>query len=140
MVEFMSVHRTGLITQPSREINMPARFELENDNLCVIHVSGKLSVEEIQQAQAECEKVIQREGNIRLLVILEGFQGWLKQPGWDDSSFPQRNDPFITRFAIVGDEQWRDMAYVFTLKGLRPIPIEFFETGQLETARTWLAE
>ena len=119
---------------------MPARFELENDDLCLIRVSGKLSVDEIHQVQAECEKVIQDKGSARLLVILDGFQGWLKQPGWEDSAFAQRNDPFINKFAIVGDEKWRDLAYVFTLKGLRPVPIEFFAEGQLAEARAWLEE
>ncbi len=119
---------------------MPTRFELESNDLCLIHVSGKLSVEEIHQVQAECEKVIQSNGSARLLVVLDGFQGWLKGPGWDDSSFAQRNDPYISKFAIVGDEQWRDLAYVFTLKGLRPVPIEFFNADQLEQARAWLDE
>ena len=119
---------------------MPARFELEKDDLCLIHVSGKLSVEEIHQVQAECEKVIQSKGSARLLVMLDDFQGWLKQAGWEDSSFAQRNDPYIKKFAIVGDEKWRDLAYVFTLKGLRPVPIQFFNDGQLEEAKAWLNE
>ena len=119
---------------------MPARFELDNEDLCSIHVSGKLSVEEIQRVQEECEKVIRRVGKVKLLVILDGFQGWHRQSGWEDSSFAERNDPYIRKFAIVGDEQWRDLAYVFTLKDLRPVPIRFFDEGQLEAARSWLGE
>lgn len=117
---------------------MTASFNLETNNLCVIQISGLVSVAEVQQVQAECEKVIQDSGDIKLLVILDGFQGWQQQQGWDDSSFAQRNDSFIRKFAIVGDEQWKDLVYVFTLKGLRPVPIEFFNTGQMEEARSWL--
>ena len=119
---------------------MPVRFELENVDLCSINVSGKLSVEEIRQVQEECEKVIRRVGKVKLLVILDGFQGWHVQPGWEDISFAERNDPHIGKFAIVGDEQWRDLAYVFTLKDLRPVPIRYFAEGQLAEARSWLNE
>ena len=84
---------------------MPVNFKVENDNTCLISVSGTLSVYEMQQAQAECKKVMQRAGNINLLVILEGFQGWQDEDGWEDSSFAEQNDPFISKFAIVGDEK-----------------------------------
>lgn len=117
---------------------MSAHFNLEINNVCVIHVSGKVSVSEVHQVQADCESVIQKNGSIKLLVILDGFTGWQQEQGWDDSSFAQRNDPFINKFAIVGDEKWRDLAYVFTLKGLRPVPIQYFETGQIDQARAWL--
>lgn len=117
---------------------MPANFELENNDTGLIHVTGKISVAEVQQIQTACESAIQKNGSIKLLVILDGFQGWQQQQGWDDSSFAQRNDPFIKKFAIVGDEKWRDLSYVFTLKGLRPFPIEYFESGQIDQARSWL--
>ena len=117
---------------------MPASFELENNDVGLIHISGKVSVAEVQRLQAECDRVIQKIGNIKLLAILDGFQGWQQEQGWEDSTFAERNDPFISKFAIVGEEKWRDLAYVFTLKGLRPVPIEYFDQGQIEEARAWL--
>ena len=41
--------------------------------------------------------------------------------------------------AIVGDEQWKDLALMFTAKGFRPFPIEYFAPGGLAKAHTWLA-
>ncbi|MCK5307531.1 MAG: STAS/SEC14 domain-containing protein, partial [Zetaproteobacteria bacterium] len=40
--------------------------------------------------------------------------------------------------AIVGDAEWRDLVYAFTGKGLREVPIEYFEANQEEAARQWL--
>jgi hypothetical protein len=55
-------------------------------------------------------------------------------------SFPERNDPYIEKIAIVGDPQWQDLVYAFTLKGLRPVPIEYFSTDEEFRARQWLKE
>lgn len=42
--------------------------------------------------------------------------------------------------AIVGDKKWEDLALIFTAKGLRKFPIEYFEPAQIAHARAWLAE
>ena len=117
---------------------MPASFKLENNGICLINVTGKISVDEFKLVQADCESAIQKNGSIKLLVILDGFEGWQEGIGWDDSSFAQRNDAFIKKFGIVGEEKWRNLSYVFTLKGLRPFPIEYFGAGQIEVARAWI--
>ncbi len=72
-------------------------------------------------------------------MILEKFTGWEKAKGWEDNSFADRNDRYIEKMAIVGDSQWRDLVYAFTLKGLRPVPIEYFEANAEEAARQWLS-
>ena len=117
---------------------MPVMFKAEGGNVGVFRISGQLGLAELEQAQSDCEAMIRNVGNIRLLAILEGFQGWEKASGWEDLSFAERNDPYIDKFAIVGDKKWEDLAYAFTAKGLRPVPIEFFADGEEDTARKWL--
>jgi hypothetical protein len=117
---------------------MPASFKLENNGLCLINVTDKISVDELKLVQANCDSAIQKNGSITLLVILDDFKGWQEGIGWDDSSFAERNDAFIKKIAIVGEDKWRDLSYVFTLKGLRPFPIEYFGVGQVELARAWV--
>ena len=117
---------------------MPVNFSLENGNIGLFKVSGKLGKDELEQAQNECEAVIQKTGNIKILAVLDNFQGWEKAKGWEDLSFAERNDPYIEKMAIVGDKQWEDLAYAFTAKGLRPVPIEFFDEAQEDAARQWL--
>lgn len=117
---------------------MPAKFTAENNGICLFQVSGMLREAELESAQSECETVIKELGEIKILILLDDFQGWEKSKSWDNFSFAQRNDSSIEKLAIVGDEKWRDMAYMFTLKGLRPVPIEYFRSGQELAARQWL--
>lgn len=119
-------------------VNMPIRWQLEQDEVAVFRVSEKLDKDELEQVQSECETAIQKIGNIKILVILENFSGWKKAEGWEDTSFASRNDAYIDKMAIVGDSEWRDLAYAFTLKGLRPVPIEYFNATQETEARAWL--
>ena len=93
---------------------------------------------ELKAAQKEAEEVIKKEGHLRILVVLENFAGWEKAKGWGDVSFPERNDPYIKKIAIVGDTEWRDLVYAFTGKGLRIVPIEYFGANQEDAARLWL--
>ncbi len=101
-------------------------------------MSGKLSIDELQLAQNQADLVIQKLGGIKILIILDNFSGWEKAEGWDDFSFAERNDRYIEKIAIVGDRKWEDLAYAFTLKGLRPFPIEYFKDGESEAAEHWL--
>jgi hypothetical protein len=117
---------------------MAIQFAVEKGDLGVFRVSRHLSVAELEQAQEECEAVIKKEGQIKILVVLENFAGWEKAKGWEDVSFPQRNDPYIKKMAIVGDAEWRDLVYAFTGKGLRKVPIEYFDVNQEKSARQWL--
>ena len=117
---------------------MPVEFTVEKGNLGVFRVSGQLSVAELEAAQKEAEEVIKKEGHLRILVVFENFAGWEKGKGWEDISFSERNDPYIKKMAIVGDAEWRDLVYAFTGKGLRKVPIEYFDVNQEEAARQWL--
>jgi SpoIIAA-like len=95
--------------------------------------------------KADYERIIQiakaaiaREGKIRALVILEGFEGWERSGDWGDVSFMMEEGQHIEKMAIVGDEKWRDDALAFTAKGFRPTAIEFFPASRINEARTWL--
>lgn len=118
---------------------MPITWEHEDGGLVVFRVSGKLSKIELDTAQSEAESIIQK-GNAKLLTIAEHFSGWDKDGNWNDLSFTERNDPHIKKMAIVGEDEWRDLAYTFTLKGLRGFPIEYFSADQEAEARQWLDE
>lgn len=117
---------------------MAIEWKLEENNLVLLQVSGKLGKDESDQIQSDLEPMIQKLGQIKVLVLLKNFTGWETAEGWEDTSFQERNDAYIRKFAIVGDEKWRDLVTVFTLKGLRPVPIEYFETNDEDKARQWL--
>jgi len=104
-----------------------------------LRVSDLLTQSELTAAQGEISRIIGASGKIRMLVLAEDFAGWAKGGTWNDFSFQQDHDDDIERMAIVGAKEWRDLALLFTSKGLRPFPIEYFTPERLAEARTWLA-
>ena len=74
----------------------------------------------------------------RVLVLTHNFAGWERGGAWNDFSFSD-SDASIERMAIVGDRKWEDLALMFTAKGLRAFPIEFFAPEQVSAAQDWLA-
>ena len=70
--------------------------------------------------------------------VSENFAGWERGAAWNDFSFSD-SDSGIERMAIVGERKWEDMALLFTAKGLRPFPIEYFEPASMAAARDWIA-
>jgi len=42
--------------------------------------------------------------------------------------------------AIVGEKKWEGPALMFTGKGFREFPIEYFQQNELDKAQAWLAE
>ena len=119
---------------------MPINWEQESTDTLVIRVSGKLVQSEMLACQTAMAPVIQAHGNMRLLVILENFEGWETSNEWEDTSFPDENDPHLARYAFVGDEKWRDQMLMFALAGLRPVEICYFSSDQEAAARKWLAD
>ena len=117
---------------------MPVTWEPGSDNLGIFRVSGTLDLAEYRNAQQVAEAAIQEHGHIRILIILDNFSGWEHAPGWEDMSFPERNDKYIDKIAIVGESKWQDLVYAFALKGLRPVPIEYFGADKEDEARRWL--
>jgi stage II sporulation SpoAA-like protein len=119
---------------------MPIIWKHESKDFLVARVNSKLAKPEIEEFQVSVGPLIQASGNCKFLVILENFEGWEASEDWADTSFSDENDQFLSRFAIVGDEKWRDKALMFSLAGLRPVDIQYFSYDQENAARKWLAE
>ena len=118
---------------------MPLTGKLENNNLVVIEVTGQLGKSEFDQMQAVLASNMQKvAGQTKVLIFLKDFTGWEAGKDWNDTSFSDENDVYLKKMAIVGDEKWRDLVTLFTLKGLRPVPIEYFGPAEEEKARQWL--
>ena len=118
---------------------MPASLELESPHFLVARIQGKLTRAEMEAFQAQAGPLCRASGDMRFLIILEDFDGWETGKGWEDASFAEANDQYISKFAIVGDESWRDQALMFTLAGLRPVDIRYFATADEPAARAWLS-
>ncbi len=119
---------------------MPITWEHESEHLLVAAVSGRMVTTDIGEFQKAVEPIVQASGHIQFLVILDNFEGWESGEGWEDTSFADANDQYLARFAIVGDEKWRDQILMFSLAGMRPVEIEYFAADKEAAARAWLAD
>ncbi|MGR9085920.1 MAG: STAS/SEC14 domain-containing protein [Gammaproteobacteria bacterium] len=105
-----------------------------------IRLSDKLTVSEFQELQSLAKLSLERFGQFRALAELVDFQGWSREPGWEDSFFLPEDGNRISKFAFVGDEKWKDDVFLFMGKQMRKTAIEFFPREQLAKAKAWLSE
>jgi hypothetical protein len=121
---------------------MPAVIRRERDNIYRLDVSGVLSRADLDHAQDVLLAGMEHAalGKVRLLVVLNDFQGWDSKSNWSDLSFYVRHGDRIERIAIVGDSRWRDHAMMFAAADLRRGPVEFFDVARLDAANSWLSK
>lgn len=115
---------------------MPISWNREQDDLIVYTVSRQLSIAEMDNSQQETDSILMDGSNWKVLVVLQDFEGWKKEEGWGDASLIDETDQHVKRMALVGPLRWRDEVEMFTLKGMRPLDIEYF-TDESQ-ARSWL--
>jgi hypothetical protein len=97
----------------------------------------KSELEQVLQAASEA---IQRDGKIKLLFVLDHFEGWETDADWGDMNFYLKHDKDIEMIAIVGKDQWRDHSLMFAGAGLRKADVEYFTLYESDRALAWLAE
>ena len=110
-----------------------------DDGLLTARIAGRLTQSELSALQRATAELIEKEGNVRLLIELTSFKGWNRED-WADLSFQVDHDAHIEKMAIVGERKWKDLALVFAAQGIRKFPIEYFETSEKTKALDWLAK
>jgi stage II sporulation SpoAA-like protein len=120
---------------------MPASLQHERENFYRLDLSGVLRKAELDAAQDALTSSVGwiPGGKIRLLVVLDRFEGWDVMGNWSDLTFFARYGDNIERIAIVGDARWRDYAMMFAAADLRRAPVEYFDVDAIGSARTWLS-
>jgi len=101
-------------------------------------VSGKLSAGDYQQFEPAVSKLIEQVETIDILFVMHDFHGWELGGVWEDIKFATRHCSEIRKIAMVGEtawEKWMSMiCKPFTMSSIR-----YFDAGQEESARAWLA-
>ena len=118
---------------------MPVDVVEEPGRLLRVRITGRLQYAEFSRLQVVLEDVIRRLGKVKILIALDGFEGWEASGGWEDSSFQEQHDEDIEKMAFVGDPQWKEEMFAFTAKPFRPVAIEYFDPAEMEQARAWLS-
>ena len=110
-----------------------------DDGIVHARLSGAMTHADQQALEALAKRLIDAGGKVRLLVTLEGFEGWQKDSAWgDDLGFQLDYGNEIVRIAVVGDQRWKEQALMFVGKGFRDTEIEFFRPDSLAAAKAWI--
>jgi hypothetical protein len=118
---------------------MPVTIHHDRDNIFRVELRGALLKPEFDRCQQDLTAAMDRLGPVRLLFVLDEFDGWEPGANWHDLSFYVRHGDRIERIAIVGPEQWRTETLMFAGADLRRAPVEFFTEDAAADARSWLA-
>ena len=112
----------------------------EGGHVFRVEVRGTLKKAELDRCQDQLAAELKQPGDVRLLLVLDGFDGWDPRDNWSDLRFYATLGDRIERIAIVGDERWRSEALMFAGADLRRAPVEYFAgpAGDLGAARAWL--
>lgn len=119
---------------------MPASIQHESGNIFRVRISGVLRQAELKEVQAVAAREIGRLGAIRLLFVLEEFEGWERDADWGDLEFYAAHDKDIEKIAIIGEPKWRDHGMAFAGAGIRKAAVQFFSPADSAQARAWLLE
>ena len=117
---------------------MGAIIQQEEGNLRVLRITGLLKKSELDAVQAAEAKQWTSATRVKLLVIVENFQGWEHDVDWGDVSFLVTQGDRIEKIAIVGDPKQEVDFLIFAGSGFRRAPVKFFPPSQLVQARAWL--
>ena len=118
---------------------MPIAMHHESDALFRIEMRGVLRKTDLERTQNDLLAHMARVGPVKLLFVLDGFEGWHPGDHWSDLSFYITHGDSIQRIAIVGDERWKSEVLMFAGADLRKAPVEFFPAPAVADARAWLA-
>ena len=121
-----------------RRRRMAISFEHEHGNVYRVDLRGMLTRPDLDWCQGRLAGEMTRIGPVRLLFVLEDFEGWDPDARWNDLTFYATHGNAIERIAIVGPERWRDLAMMFAGADLRKAPVEYFLDGAGAEARAWL--
>ena len=108
------------------------------DSVVYARIRDVIQIADIKTLETVATKLIENGKKVRLLVIIENFQGWKKAQEWGDVVFMMKHGNDIVKIAIVGDERWKEEAFLFTGKGFRKTEIEFFPPSLLKKAEAWV--
>ena len=117
---------------------MPCEIIEREKGLITIKISGMLKEAELDRAEQMAAEDMRSGGKIRLLLLVDNFQGWDNRDDWGDVSFQSQYDEQIEKIAIVCEERWRQKAETFAGKGIRNVEIRSFTPSQAALAKAWI--
>ncbi|HEY1581837.1 MAG TPA: STAS/SEC14 domain-containing protein [Chthoniobacterales bacterium] len=106
-------------------------------NLVTVRATGKLTQEDYNQLIPVWQRLIDEEGSMRLLFVMEDFHGWKPGAAWDDFRFDAGHSHEVERVAMVGEKKWQ--AWLAKLGAIfMPERVRYFDLAALAEAERWV--
>ncbi len=116
----------------------PVVYEAPSSVVMAISISGKLTREDYENFESEFERVLATQDRVRLLILLDDFEGWTAGALWDDIKFDAKHFNDVDRIAIVGESKW-EQAITFFYKPFTRAKVQYFDRADEQTARAWIS-
>lgn len=102
-----------------------------------VRATGKLTDADYAELMPKLETLIAEHKRIRLLVDMEGFEGWDVLAAWDDFTFGMTHWHHFEKMAMVGDRAWEQTA-AKAMDLLMRSEVQFFELVDRDAAWDWI--
>lgn len=116
---------------------MLAYKEMDNLAAVEIEVSGRLSTEEFDRVADKLEAFIKRHGKVRVLEVIQDFEGMDAEAFWHDLKFSLRHLRDFSRCALVTNERFFSLLSAVAEPFL-DCEVQYFRPEEIEEARDWL--
>lgn len=115
-------------------------IEHDRDDYLVCRVSGTLTKADYDAAVPEIENELAlHDAPLRLMIVLEDFQGWEIAALWQDLKFDVRHARDFSRIAVLGDSTLEEWGTALS-KPFFGAEMKYFDLQQRAAARAWLSE
>jgi hypothetical protein len=116
---------------------MSLTLEARGDRVLHVQASGKFSKDDYQHFVPEVERLISKQGKIRILFEMRDFHGWNAGALWEDIKFDLKHFSDIERLAMVGDKKWEEWMATFC-KPFTTATIRYFDSTRTKDAEIWI--
>jgi hypothetical protein len=111
--------------------------EHDNAQAVEIRLSGRVSTEEFDRVAARLEAFIERHGRVRVLEVIQDFEGMDAAALWHDVKFSFRHLQDFSRVAVVANPEIHNLWSSLVSPFIR-CEVEHFAPDEIEEARDWL--
>ncbi|EAQ81136.1 SpoIIAA family protein [Blastopirellula marina] len=108
-------------------------------DLLQVTASGKLTSADYATFVPAVEGMIEEVGRVRILFVMDQFEGWDAGAAWEDTKFAVEHYHHIRKVALIGESSWEKWMAVIC-KPFTAAEIHFFGPDQRAEAFEWLED
>lgn len=111
--------------------------EHDNAQAVEIRLTGRVSTEEFDRVATKLEAFIKRHGQVRVLEVIQDFEGMDAAALWHDVKFSLRHLQDFNRIAVVASPDTHNL-WSSLVSPFMDCEVEHFAPDEIEAARDWL--